>query len=154
MESSNVYDWLGRGAYFFEESESMARRFPRIPKGEEVVVIKAEISLNGCLDLATHYWDETLRQMHRYLLTTVYQQGGEPPNQKAGRNELDRAVIELMVKRLEQIGYRVSSVRHLFPEGHPIYAGSAFLDKIHSQIAVRDPSMITSFHEVATSSNV
>jgi hypothetical protein len=50
--SRNDYDWLGDGAYFFQDALGRAREWAQ-RFGSQAAVIGAEIDLDDCLDLLT-----------------------------------------------------------------------------------------------------
>ena len=64
--------------------------------------------------------------------------GQAVPTQSGGAHPLDREVINYAVSVLEDSGTRISCVHSAFPEGRPVYPGSAFYGRSHVQIAVRD----------------
>ena len=58
----------------------------------------------------------------------------------------DCAVVNWCLEMLEKVaGQRYDTVRCIFSEGEPAFAGSKILSKSHIQIAVRDPEMILGF---------
>ena len=54
--SRNEYDWLGDGAYFFQDAPVRAREWAEQRFGAEAAVIGAEIDLAGCIDLLDVPW--------------------------------------------------------------------------------------------------
>ena len=57
--------------------------------------------------------------------------------------ELDCAVIENV--HLQNAGQPFDSVRGVFIEGDPLYAGAGFNEKNHIQICIRNPNCIKGF---------
>jgi len=56
---------------------------------------------------------------------------------------LDHAVIQTLHKiRKDRADTAIDTVKGIFVEGHPIYAGSGFYEKTHIQIAVCNPDCI------------
>ncbi|HEU4883857.1 MAG TPA: hypothetical protein VFT45_16475 [Longimicrobium sp.] len=51
-------------------------------------------------------------------------------------------MINYLVDGLAREGKYMRSVRAVFPEGEPMYPGSALLTRAHVQIAVRDRAAI------------
>lgn len=143
--SSNDYDWLGGGAYFWEgnplrglEYASRASRRPRSAVTTPAVV-GAIIDLGVCLDLTTSYGVEAVRIAHASLEQQFQTAGATlPTNQDRFRRQLDCAVIEHAHVIFDQLGSRVDSVRGVFTEGQPIYPGAFFDAETHVQIAVRN----------------
>ena len=62
------------------------------------------------------------------------------PRQTSGAHRLDREVINYTVGILGEQGINIGCVRAAFAGGHPVYPDSAFYDRAHVQIAVRDIS--------------
>lgn len=60
----------------------------------------------------------------------------------SGAHRLDRNVLNYLADGLERKGLVVRSMRAAFPEGEPLFPGSALLSRAHVQIAVRDLSAI------------
>ncbi|MGA2349001.1 MAG: hypothetical protein ABSF70_01095 [Terracidiphilus sp.] len=153
--SSNDYDWLGPGVYFWESNPHRALEFSRekLKRGEGVsipFVVGAVIDLGLCLDLTTKDSIENLRDAHRSLLRTIPAGGPLPVNgPEEWRRRLDCAVIRC----LHQIFHGsdaepIDTVRGIFAEGNPIYSGSAFLEKTHVQIAVVNPDCVRAVFRV------
>ena len=142
--SDNDYDWLGPGAYFWESNPHRALEFARekLRRGDGVrnpFVVGAVIDLGLCLDLTTRDSIENLRDAHRSLLETIGPNGGQLPvnGPENWRRRLDCAVIRCLHQIVRESGSDpIDTVRGIFTEGNPIYAGSAFLEKTHVQIAV------------------
>ena len=113
-------------------------------------MIQATIDLDGCMDLADGTWNSVFAEFYDEFLARLKASGRELPVQANGANRLDRQVINFAVQLLADAGTEVRSVRHLFLEGHPIYPGSALIDRAHVQIAVRDLRAISNIMEVRT----
>ncbi|GHS90570.1 hypothetical protein FACS1894139_10010 [Planctomycetales bacterium] len=143
--SKNDYDWLGHGIYFWENSFARAEDWAKKRYGDDGKVIGAVLKLNYCLDLTDFAAVEIVRQGYQSLKDAVGDFGDMPKNQ-GGKNNLDCAVIEQIHlfnkfnKDDERLEY--DSVRGLFPEGKPIYDGSGFSDRTHTQICIRNPGCI------------
>jgi hypothetical protein len=141
--NNNDYDWLGPGVYFWESNPYRALEFAseKLKRGEEVrhpFVVVAVIDLGLCLDLTTKDSLENLRDAHQSLLGTIPAGGPLPINgPESWRRRLDCAVIRCLHQIRQNSGAeQIDTVRGIFTEGKPIYAGSAFLEKTHVQIAV------------------
>ena len=142
--SDNDYDWLGPGVYFWESNPHRALEFAgeKLKRGEGIrnpFVVGAVIDLGLCLDLTTKESLENLTDAHRSLMETIGPTGGLlPVNGPEGwRRRLDCGVIRCLHQILRETGSEpIGTVRGIFTEGNPIYAGSAFLEKTHVQIAV------------------
>jgi hypothetical protein len=152
--SKNSYDWLGHGIYFWEANPKrgleFARELARKPRSSSKVknpaVIGAVIDLGLCLDLTTSAGISMVSAAHRALLEIGQRlPGGKlPENSKDGlRRALDCAVINTLHDIRADSGQpAVDSVKGIFIEGVPIYSGSGFYAKTHTQICVRNPNCI------------
>lgn len=157
--SENDYDWLGPGVYFWESNPHRALEFARekLKRGAGIrnpFVVGAVIDLGMCLDLATKDSIEDLRSAHQSLIATFSQTNELPPvnGPETWRRRLDCAVIRILHQILATSrAPHIDSVRGIFTEGDPIYAGSAFLEKTHVQIAVVNPECIKAVFRVQES---
>jgi hypothetical protein len=140
--SRNEYDWPGDGAYFFQDAPARALEWARQRFGGDAAVIGTEIEMEDCVDLLDIPWERLILRAFGLYIDLLAQTGREVPKQTAGAHRLDRQVLNYFAEGLEREGARVRSVRAVFPEGEPIYTGSALLSRAHVQIAVRDPGAI------------
>ena len=156
--STNNYDWLGGGIYFWENNEKRAFDFvndlflhPR--KGKPVVkkpsVIGAVFTLGNCLDLLDSTYLELLRESHKTLEISAKMAGITlPRNKTQGDNQdlllryLDCKVIEHLKGRVER---KFDSVRAVFMEGDSLYPTSGFKEKNHIQISICNPNCIKGY---------
>ena len=137
--SRNPYDWLGDGVYFFQDGFERAKEWARETHTEEdVAVIAAEIHLSDCLDMLDTRWTKVVAEAYNHFLNLYKQAGLALPRQTTGAHRLDREVINYVVGVLCEQGFSIKSVRAAFAEGNPVYPDSAFYDRGHVQIAVRD----------------
>jgi hypothetical protein len=151
--SKNEYDWLGKGIYFWQDAPGRAWSWAR-HQHQNPAVICAEISIN--LDFSIDLFDSfpdnvylmALKQSYkrfRDLLSTT-----ELIKQRGGFHGLDRVVVDYVADTLvpELQNKQIQVIRSVFIEGEPIFPSfgqnekSAFHDKSHVQIAVRDSSVI------------
>lgn len=145
-ESSNDYDWLGPGVYFWEANpqrgldfaiEASARRTSSIKRP---AVVGAIIELGLCLDMTTLKAIEMIKIAYESLKGTFDTAGTSLP--KNGRDLLlrrsDCAVVRRLHSILERDKIRLDTLRGVFIEGSPIYPDSGFNEKTHTQIAVRN----------------
>ena len=158
--STNSYDWLGHGIYFWENSPSRAKefaahlqRFPNHSKGKiaKPAVIGAVIDLGYCLDLLDFDNLQMLKTGYRALLSTL-NISDFPENKSIGGigdlllRELDCAVIEtLHTSREDSRQTPFDSIRGVFYEGDELYPNAGFREKDHIQICVRNPNCIKGF---------
>lgn len=159
--SSNSYDWLGKGIYFWESDPQRAWEWAdehvRRSKIQEAAVIGAVIDLGNCLDLISRTDLELVATAHAQLLRDAeLSEYTLPKNRNPEGQEgndllfraLDCAVINYLHKRVEDphdndFSYPpFDSVRGLFTEGEALYENSGFQKKNHIQIAVSNPSCL------------
>lgn len=158
--SQNAYDWLGEGIYFWEANPlrglefavEVAKREPK--KIKKPTVIGAVIDLGYCLDLTT---SRGLRQTRAAYdeLTLISDAAGLPlpiNEFKNRKHNLDCAVINY-VHRIQSKNNKepFDSVKGIFIEDPVLYSGSAFYEKNHIQIAVRNHECIKGVFRVPKS---
>jgi hypothetical protein len=136
--SSNVYDWLGHGIYFWEYGPDRARTWAN--KGG---VVGAIISLGTCLDLTDTRYTDLLADAYERFAADCRRRKKPLPANRGKRRELDCAIINFAAKRYQQeTRQQIQTVRGAFLEGGAAFPGSAILRETHIQIAVRDRSCI------------
>jgi hypothetical protein len=159
--SSNDYDWLGGGFYFWENNLQRAMIFAqekheRQPaKIKEPAVLGAFIDLGYCLDLLETSYLLSLKGAYTFLKEQYEKQGLPMPVNKSASTgysfdlmvrKLDCAVIEsihLVNKKYNDPMF--DSVRGVFWEGEELYPNAGFREKNHIQICVRNPNCIKGF---------
>src|SRR5438874_2904794 len=62
--SRNPYDWLGHGAYFWEESYERARQWAEKKYHSEAAVVSTEVRLGRCINLFDASWGGVLRRAY------------------------------------------------------------------------------------------
>jgi hypothetical protein len=146
--STNDWDWLGHGIYFWEHSPDRALRWARekwAPQGVAPAVVGAVLQLGRCFDLLNEAITALLVDSHQQLEQT-YRDAGRalPQNRGPGlkRRDLDCLVINDCLSRLQSGGVQYDTVRGAFLEGDPVYPGAGFSREAHVQIAVRTPACI------------
>jgi hypothetical protein len=162
--STNKYDWLGDGVYFWENDPLRAWEFaneaskkPHTTRGSitKPFVIGAVIDLGFCLNLMDRAALGDVRVVYQELKASYLESGQAMPANKGanhGARFLDRAVIEMLHALREELndGSDVAfpaydTVRSAFPEGRKLYAGAGFKAKNHIQIAVRNLASIKGY---------
>lgn len=149
--SSNDYDWLGPGVYFWEANplrglqfaqESAARRDSSI---SEPFVVGAVIEMGLCLDLTTSAGLDWVRIAYHSLAGVANAAGFVMPTNSSDalRRHLDCAVIHRLhtIRESEKLE-PIDTVKGVFTEGGPLYPGAGFLEKTHIQLAVCNPRCI------------
>jgi hypothetical protein len=142
--SENGYDWLGAGIYFWEDGPSRAAEWARYKFGDSGTVVKANISLEHCLNLLDTAHFERMEQSYLGIVRTSEQLGLAVPKNTRKLHELDYVVIETYCwDAVASGGNAFQTVRGCFPEGKPLYAGSKILRETHIQVSVRDRGCIS-----------
>jgi hypothetical protein len=157
-ESENVYDWIGKGVYFWEDAPGRGWQWARQRHKNNPAVVAAEITLGQCVDLgdtgfvgllALSYQD--IKQTYGARIPPETLPKNEPLGGKMGKpdddlklRKLDRLVIDNLVDMLELNGTPVQTVRAPFEEGTTVYEGAKIRSQSHVQIAVRDRKCIGS----------
>lgn len=159
VASTNDYDWLGHGIYFWENNEARALQWAEeLSKRKnspikKPAVIGAVIDMGYCLDLTeTHFLNE-LRVGYDALKKMCDDANAPlPENRNIGTSsdlllrKLDCAVIMTMHQLNREGGKRpYDSVRGMFWEGAPLYPNAGFAEKNHIQISVCNPNCIKGY---------
>jgi hypothetical protein len=151
--SSNSYDWLGSGIYFWENSYTRALDWAISHYEDDAAVIGAVIDLGYSLNLTDYQNSEYIRNGYLVLKAEYEDEGAPMPQNKNVKNsddwlirDLDCAVINRIHTLNDRTGRRpFDSVRGIFTEGRPIYPGAGFRGKTHVQICVRNISCIKGY---------
>ncbi len=160
--STNDYDWLGSGCYFWENNADRALDYATMLSGmhrrsvsaiRTPFVIGAVLDLGHCLNLLDHRALGILQRQHAELQRYADEAGVALPTNAPLRGSddlilrrLDRAVIEAVHaarKRDGQTPY--DSVRGVFFEGPELYPNAGFRARNHIQICIRDPRCILGY---------
>jgi hypothetical protein len=156
--STNDYDWLGEGIYFWEHGPQRAYEWAieqarlRAAKVRNPSVLAARIDLGVCLDLLDTANTRLLGKWFTKFRWFVRQKGYQMPQNRdaVGSRRGDKvlryrdcAVIDYTLSSLAgEQGITYQTVRGVFLEGKPAFPGSKIALKSHIQIAVKDPACI------------
>lgn len=158
--STNDYDWLGGGIYFWENDPERAMQFARLGTGGRVTkgkikkpfVVGAIIDLGLCCNLFDQPALQEMRRAHTAMakLFTEFDLPMPSNGERQLMRKLDREVIEYMHELRERVDgdkklEKYQTVRAGFAEGDPLYPGTTICEQNHIQIAVRDPSCIKGY---------
>ena len=158
--SENTYDWLGSGIYFWEHGPMRAlewavQQSKRKPTHiREPAVLGAVIQLGDCFDLLDVEFTHILSEASQVLISDLAARGITLPANQRGtradrdwlRRERDCFVLNRVLPAIEQdAGTTFLSVRGVFQEGTPAFAGAGIKLKSHIQLAVRDPRAIIGY---------
>ncbi|MDY7230122.1 hypothetical protein [Hyalangium rubrum] len=149
--STNAYDWLGSGVYFWEYGPDRALSFAeeqrRRGKLKRPAVVGAVLQLGRCFDLLDTRFTEDLADAHREFAAQARAQGlplpvnrGRTPDREL--RYLDCTVLNWYLLRMIARGTPYDSVRCAFLEGEPVYEGAGIYKKTHIQISICNPTCI------------
>ncbi|MDB5819786.1 MAG: hypothetical protein JWQ11_3426 [Rhizobacter sp.] len=158
--SDNDYDWLGPGAYFFEDDPIRAmqfalsaaaqpgKRFTRHPIASPSLV-GAVLRINHWLDMTTQRGLDEFKTAHSVLAAADLKQA-LPRNEPADAEDtdvilrrLDRAVFKTLHLQRETAGsVPYDAVRAAFQQGPDLIESSAFKRRSHMQIALRNSACV------------
>ncbi|MCU4677301.1 hypothetical protein N7931_16885 [Catenovulum sp. 2E275] len=154
--STNKYDWLGSGVYFWENNLERAKQYAiqdskrKNSSIKEPFVLAAVIELGNCLDLLDQKYNDFLKVAYTQLKQDLEAEDIEIPTNKGFSSndfdfkarELDCAVIRYACALAEEAGEPFDSVRAAFIEGTPLYEGARFYSENHIQLAIINPDCI------------
>lgn len=153
--SSNNWDWLGPGIYFWEQNPDRALEYAKeCAKGTQKFsgrittpfVIGAIIELGNCLNLVEPNSISIVKEAYIGLSVANAQIRENLVVNKGPNRHLDCTVIRYvhdLNKILKELPY--DTVRCPFTEGGPIYAGANFTDRLHMEVCVCNPKMIKAY---------
>ena len=159
LASTNDYDWLGSGIYFWENNEERAwewaKELSNRPNSsiKNPAVIGAIIDLGYCFDLTDSAYLQELKKSYDAAVQFSKLSGIPlPVNKSIGNStdlllrKLDCYVIQMMHKFNREVNKRAyDSVRGVFWEGKPLYPNAGFAEKNHIQICVCNPNCIKGY---------
>ncbi len=156
VASTNNYDWLGHGIYFWESNEERAKRWAvermEMPKSKikDPYAIGAIIDLGHCFNLLQTDHLEMLEKAYETLKDVTEGAEKKIPKNTGGKDRflrrLDCAVIQVMHREHEEKGNRLfDTVRGLFQEGDEVYPKASFRRGNHIQICVRNRDCIKGY---------
>lgn len=155
-KSDQKHDWLGAGTYFWESDSQRALEWAEEKRQFKLCnvpfVVGAVIDLGNCLDLTLRSNLDLLERVHADFAAAQKQAGFPMPENKdsprvKSKNKvmrtLDCAILNYVHEMNRQAGLEdFDTVRGVFVEGLPAFAGSEIYRKTHIQIAVRNESCI------------
>jgi hypothetical protein len=155
LSSSNSWDWLGEGIYFWEQNpvraleyameSSQRKQFNKIPI-KAPFVLGAIVELGNCLNLVETSSLQILSEAYQGLKKVIQEAGKEMPQNKMNNRELDCAVIQYIHQSNKGEGkIPFDTIRCAFPEGQEAYPGSAITSRLHIQICVLNPDCIKGY---------
>ena|ERR1700730_6632164 len=157
--STNQYDWLGDGAYFWIDTPKRAIDWAIWKKERGHIttpaVIGAFIYPGLCLNLCDYGVMDSVRDAYARLKLLFDATGTPLPVNKTERDGvsmerfLDCAVFNMLHNiRAANGDDPYDSVVGIFEEGPFVFPGASFRDKTHIQIAIINPECIIGYFQV------
>lgn len=154
--SSNKWDWLGSGIYFWEQNPGRALEYA-IECAEKKqffagdiknpFVIGAIINTGNCLNLLEAESAPILQKAFDGLVQTSEKAEVKVPENKDANRALDCAVIQYLHRsNIENRLLPYDTIRSSFDEGEKVYKGSTFTKRLHIELCVLNPSMILGYY--------
>jgi len=154
-QSTNDWDWLGPGAYFWEDDPDRALQYAEdCAAGRQInkipikvpIVVGAIIEMGNCLNLVETEALQILTAAYDGL-KQVKEQAGEPmPINRKKNRALDCAVIKYIHQANADNGIPpYDTVRCPFTEGEPAYPGAMISSQLHVQICVLNPDCVQGY---------
>ena len=159
LASTNDYDWLGSGIYFWENNEERAWQWARQlakrknSQVEDPAVVGAIIDLGYCFDLTDSTYLQELKVAYNTLSKAYEESGIElPQNTTIGKSsdllirKLDCAVVQTaLALNADANKHPYDSVKGVFWEGQELYPNAGFREKNHIQICICNPNCIKGY---------
>ena len=152
-KSENIYDWLGSGIYFWENSYERAYDWAKQQHRDNAAVIGAVLDLGYCLNLTDYHSSQILRNGYDLLKEDCRLSNKSLPINRPSKKasdillrDLDCAVIQHIHNFNEENNYqKYDSVRGVFIEGGEVFPGACFKEKTHIQICIVNPNFIKGY---------
>lgn len=153
--STNTWDWLGAGIYFWEQNPEKALEYSKkCAAGKQKYngqiktpfVIGAIIELGNCLNLVEPQSLRILKEAHKDLEKTYKMAEKILPTNKGANRKLDCAVIQSIHETNKRSNIKAyDTVRCPFHDDGELYANSNFSSGLHIEISVINESMIKGY---------
>ena len=153
--STNSWDWLSDGIYFWEQNPSRALEYAEESSKRKQYnkiriktpfVLGATIELGNCLNLVESQSLAILTEAYTGLVKLNANSGIKMPQNKGNIRALDCAVIRYVHYSRKQSGKApYDTIRCAFGEGAEVYPGASFTSRHHIQICVINPDMIKGY---------
>lgn len=168
QKSTNKYDWLGNGIYFWENNPQRALEYAKELKdnpqrcSEKIItpaIIGAIIDLGHCLNLLDSKSIKMVKEANSLYEYSCCEAGYPIAENKPAKKSKDLllrfrdcAVLEFLHATREKNEHQpFSSVRGMFAEGTPLYENAGFHEKSHIQLCIRNPNCIKGYFRVVDS---
>ena len=153
--STNSWDWLGHGIYFWEQDPmrafhyatdvAEARQYNK-RKIKTPFVLGAIIELGNCLNLVESESLAILDAAYKGMNKLATESGIELPKNNGPKRQLDCAVLKYVHESRKVSGEPAyDTVRSPFDEGIKVYPDANFSSRHHIQVCVISPRMIKGY---------
>jgi hypothetical protein len=153
--SSNRWDWLGEGIYFWEQNplraleyaieSAQGNQFNKIPI-KTPFVLGATIELGNCLNLIEPQSLAVLNEAYSEMVRLSKIAGQKMPVNKGNNRALDCSVIKFVHQSRKETGEPpFDTIRCAFIEGDEVYPGASFTSRGHIQICVLNDDLIRAY---------
>lgn len=153
--SSNAWDWLGGGVYFWEQNPHRAIEYAiEVANGTQFNKVKiktpfvlgAIIQLGNCLNLVESQSLSILEEAYTGLQKLLSETGKPMPENEGNNRKLDCAVIRYVHQSRKDLGeLAYDTIRSPFDEGSKVYPGASFTSRNHIQVCVINQSLIKGY---------
>lgn len=153
-KSEGKYEWLGHGAYFWENDPQRGLEWAQSGNAKQEIktpdVAGAIIDLGRCLDLTTRMGLDEVAEAYATLRDSYAKAGLPLPINTGGadqfKRELDCQVIQtLHLYRLDNGLPPYDSVRAPFQEADLLYEGAGFRIRNHIQLTIINTDCIKGY---------
>lgn len=138
LGNPNPGRWLGRGTYFFDDHERALEWAIQLHPGH-AAVLRTKIRPQNCLDLTRVSGARALRRGFEKMELKYARENRTIPDNVGTSHQRDWEVIEWVCSDVLR---KFDSVKAFFPEGEPVFPGSALTMRSNVQIVVRDGDII------------
>lgn len=144
--STNDYDWLGEGIYFWANDAQRALQWAKSKK--EPFVLGAVIRCSNILDFTTQEARIATKKAYDSL-SEIYAGNNIPlpKNKPVAKTDIDlkNRKLDCLVMNHLQMTSPFDAFIAPFWEGNAIYEGAMFRESTHIQIAVKNPKSILGY---------
>lgn len=153
--STNKWDWLGPGLYFWEQNPDRALEYAtESASGTQFnkvrinlpFVLGAKIHLGNCLNLMEPESFSILKEAYEGLIRTLEKTNKKIPENDGPKRFLDCAVLKFVHQSRAERGLKpYDTIRAAFQEGREIYPTAPFTTQLHIQICVCNLDVIQGY---------
>ena len=153
--STNAWDWLGQGIYFWEQNPVRALEYATESSAQKQFnkvsittpfILGAHITLGHCLNLVENQSLAILKEAYKGLEKLITEAGKKMPQNKGDIRRLDCAVMQYIHQSNKKEGKPMfDTIRCAFQEGELVYPGTTIYSRLHIQVCVTNPDCIRGY---------